>query len=91
VQLESAVKKELTQRTQRDEAQSAQRREESRSRCRVVWHRCLAIVVGVGLENAGEFEDFEAGRVVGPVVAPADNEVTGAGEMRGGAGRRSVI
>ena len=31
------------------------------------------------MEEGGEFEDFDVGRAVGPVVAPADDDVT-AGE-----------
>lgn len=34
---------------------------------------------GEGLDDGGEFEDFDLGRAVGPVVAPADDDVA-AGE-----------
>jgi hypothetical protein len=34
---------------------------------------------GEGLEEGGEFEDFEVGRAVGPVVAPADDDVAAGG------------
>ena len=39
----------------------------------------LAIGGGEGFEEGGEFEDFEVGRAVGPVVAPADDDVAAGG------------
>lgn len=35
----------------------------------------LVVGGGEGREEGGEFEDFDVGRVVGPVVAPADDDV----------------
>ena len=39
----------------------------------------LGVRGGEGGEEGGEFEDFDVGRVIGPVVAPADDDVA-AGE-----------
>ena len=36
----------------------------------------LAFGVGEGVEKGGEFEDFDLGRAVGPIVAPSDDYVT---------------
>jgi hypothetical protein len=36
---------------------------------------------GEGFDQGGEFEDFDMGRAIGPVVAPADDDVA-AGEKQ---------
>ena len=35
----------------------------------------LVLGVGQGFDEGGEFEDFDLGRAVGPIVAPADDDV----------------